>query len=653
MNDGDRSMPRGVGDMEQTMLTDREVPAGEIYRRRIATVDQRLDEDQRRDHRYGTARVTAFVAVAVSGFIAATGGGMPFGMAALIAAVVFLGLVIANEPIRRRMETDRAARKTLTRLLGRVEGDWSALQRLGDPIDPVSDLSPLRRAVASDLDLFGTVSLFRLISVCGTTNGVGTLAAWLTDPIDAKQAILRSETSAVMMSRREDRLAFYETAHDVGQGGGDPKALTNWAAQEGWLGQRKWLLGWAAASIALTVTSVIAAILGWAFEHSLATTIGSVGLLVIPTINLLLSMTYLSPMHQIFSVAIRNRHSVASYQSLVELAKRLIDSDSIDNPLADRLSARLRHPEHGAETGFASLQRVATAGSLRSSAATFLLYLPLQLYGLYDLWILRRLEDWQARHRDNIVGWFDAIGEIEALASLSAVRDEYPDWTTPRWVDADASDVTLTSTGLGHPLLPADQRVCNDVSIGPRGTLLLVTGSNMSGKSTMLRSVGLNVALAGAGGPVCATAMSLPPVEMATSIRVSDDLSRGVSFYMAELKRLKTVVDRAKELGSRSDQTCLFLLDEILQGTNSRERQIAVARVLDSLVDAGAIGAITTHDLELADDKQLMSRSRTVHFRETITRHDDGRDEMSFDYQMHQGVCPTTNAIRLLEIVGL
>ena len=175
----------------------------------------------------------------------------------------------------------------------------------------------------------------------------------------------------------------------------------------------------------------------------------------------------------------------------------------------------------------------------------------------------------------------------------------------------------------------------------------------MSGKSTMMRSVGLNISLAGIGAPVCAQSFKLPTVELVTSIRVSDDVSQGVSFYMAELQRLKSVVDHARELSKKDDRLCVFLLDEILQGTNSRERQIAVVQVLQHLMNFGAIGAISTHDLELADEPDLMSVAEVVHFRETIRPDAEGKERMTFDYQMRQGVSPTTNALRLLQMVGL
>jgi DNA mismatch repair ATPase MutS len=194
--------------------------------------------------------------------------------------------------------------------------------------------------------------------------------------------------------------------------------------------------------------------------------------------------------------------------------------------------------------------------------------------------------------------------------------------------------------------------VANDVAIGPPGTFLMVTGSNMSGKSTLLRAVGANVVLAQAGAPVCAEQLTLPPILLATSMRIHDSLADGVSFYMAELRRLKQIVDAAREQTADTKRVLLYLLDEILQGTNTAERQIAVRRVLAHLLAEGAIGAISTHDLQLAADSTLSKAGQTVHFRETI-HSESGRQEMTFDYRLREGLATTSNALKLLEIVGL
>jgi DNA mismatch repair ATPase MutS len=207
---------------------------------------------------------------------------------------------------------------------------------------------------------------------------------------------------------------------------------------------------------------------------------------------------------------------------------------------------------------------------------------------------------------------------------------------------------------LGHPLLPDSARVANDVTLGPPGTFLLVTGSNMSGKSTLLRAVGVNVVLAQAGGPVAAESLRLPPVLLATSILVEDSLADGVSFFMAELLRIRQVVDLA-DRAKGEGRVLLYLLDEILRGTNTRERQIAVRRVVTHLLAAGALGAVSTHDLELAEIPDLAAAVRPVHFRESFEpgAEGQGRPVMTFDYQLRPGVATTANALKLLDLVGL
>ncbi len=207
---------------------------------------------------------------------------------------------------------------------------------------------------------------------------------------------------------------------------------------------------------------------------------------------------------------------------------------------------------------------------------------------------------------------------------------------------------------LGHPLLPDAQRVTNDLQLSRMQPLLLVTGSNMAGKSTLLRSLGLNQILARCGAPVCASRYRSPLFELATSIRVRDSLKEGVSFFMAELKRLKEVVDTAQMAGAQlqSEPAVMFLLDEILQGTNSRERQIAVIKVIERLLACNSVGAISTHDLELADQPAVTRVSQIVHFREYF-ENDAGVQRMRFDYVMRPGPTPTTNALKLLAMVGL
>jgi DNA mismatch repair ATPase MutS len=245
--------------------------------------------------------------------------------------------------------------------------------------------------------------------------------------------------------------------------------------------------------------------------------------------------------------------------------------------------------------------------------------------------------------------WFQALGELEAICALAQLAHDNPSWV---FAVVDHHAQQFTAEGLGHPLLADTVRVTNDVEVGPAGTFLLVTGSNMSGKSTLLRAIGLNAILAEAGAPVCATRLSLPPVVLQTSMRIRDSLAEGVSFFMAELKRLKAIVDCAEELRSKSARRLLYLLDEILLGTNSRDRHLAVVCVLRHLLDCGAIGAVSTHDIGLAHAEELRDACRAVHFSETL--HGSGAERpMTFDFQLRPGIATSTNAMKLVEMVGL
>jgi DNA mismatch repair ATPase MutS len=290
--------------------------------------------------------------------------------------------------------------------------------------------------------------------------------------------------------------------------------------------------------------------------------------------------------------------------------------------------------------------------NLRRNGFFFLAYLIFEFLFFWDVHILDLLEKWKANTGAKARGWFEDLGQWEALCALAKLRADQPQWMFPKVQHSSAkTDAMVHCEQLSHPLID-DRRVANDVQVGPPGTVLLVSGSNMSGKSTLLRSIGVNVVLAQMGSVVCAKKMTLPPLHIETSMRIMDSLADGVSFFMAELRRLKEIVDITRSFSNRTDKSMLFLLDEILQGTNSRERQIAVSRVVRKMIDEHAIGAISTHDLDLATTVELHKACRSVHFSEQFTE-SNGKRRMTFDYKMLQGIAETTNALKLLEMVGL
>ena len=631
------------------------MPAVSRYRQQLSQSESRLTALRSTDGKFAGIRAALFGAAILTlgfSFFAETSPMVSYcGWGLMIAFVV---AAILNEPIRDAIEREQDQASVTKRLLARVERDWDSLRKLSPSRVDATGLSEHQKDVAEDLDIFGKASLFQLVSMAGTTCGSRTLARWLTGAADAAQAQERSEAIEHLANQHADRHRFYSLSARIGAGTGAPDELMSWAADDPWLPKHRWLIAWMNVS---TFAGILAVSILVASRFALVSPglaqLALFGAVALVVVNVLITTLMLGPVHQIFSIAMSGRQSVSDYQTLFEAAHWLPRPSAGDhqNQLRSIRDALVEGPRSAA-SGLNALSRISALGSLRQSALTFLIYLPLQAIALWDVRVLRRLESWQVEFGKEVPLWFDALGELEALLSLAAIRDEYPQWRFPQWTNDDGMN-RLESVALGHPLLKEGDRVCNDVSIGPSGSVLLVTGSNMSGKSTMLRSVGLNVALAASGAPVCAERLKLPSLELATSIRVRDNLAEGVSFYMAELKRLKGVVEQAQELAHRKDRVCLYLLDEILQGTNSRERLIAVTKVLERLLRLDAIGAISTHDLELASEPGLESISDIVHFRETITPDEDGNELMTFDYKMRAGVSPTTNAIRLLELVGL
>jgi DNA mismatch repair ATPase MutS len=284
---------------------------------------------------------------------------------------------------------------------------------------------------------------------------------------------------------------------------------------------------------------------------------------------------------------------------------------------------------------------------------------------MWDFHVWAALEHWQQRYGVQVRGWLHAIGEIEAIAALAGLAHDHPDWAFPT---VNSRFVAFEARALGHPLLSDGARVPNDVRVGPRGRVLCVTGSNMSGKSTLLRAIGTNAVLAQAGAPVCAASLEMPPLSAHTSLRVNDSLQEGVSYFMASLQRLRIILDVARQQHGAGEGNCeqtgtttrgsddrpmlLYLLDEILQGTNSAEREVAVRLVLRRLLQARAVGAITTHDLTLTATPELQAAGDHVHFAEAI----DGsgaQGMLTFDYRLRPGVATSRNALRLMELVGL
>jgi DNA mismatch repair ATPase MutS len=299
----------------------------------------------------------------------------------------------------------------------------------------------------------------------------------------------------------------------------------------------------------------------------------------------------------------------------------------------------------GAPREIGRLQNTVRLSEVRYSK---LLHLVLQGLCLWDLHLSLRLERWRVRSGRFVRSWFETLGEMESLCCLAELADGNPSWTFP--ILRDSGSPSLVAEQLAHPLLSPDRAVGNDISID-RGRILFVTGSNMSGKSTLLRAVGVNAVLARIGGPVCATSFELTASQIFTYVHVVDSLLGGISTFMAGLLRLKALLETGRQ-AREEGVSLLFLLDEPLQGTNPAERQVAIRRILRRLMKMKASGVITSHDLSLLDADDLSAVATAVHFSEQLSPQASA-ERAVFDYRLRPGVCTSTNAIRLLDAIGL
>lgn len=610
--------------------------ARDRYQAQIARYSAQHERCLARDRQVALVRGVLFVFL-LGGIIAAFWKAEYRAIGGAIAVGAFFALLAAAIYHLRvfREQIESYERMTINEnLLARLNRDWKSYPFEAIEI-PHQDLP-----IAKDLDYFGKASLFHFLCPIATPFGLRTLRDWLLTPASPHEVAARQAAVQSLASQGDYREELQFRSRMVRRGSATPERFIEWAEGDCWLRRRPLML-WALRLLSLLPVTLFLLTLTGVLNSEVGG-FSTVGALIV---NAIVTVLLSSFAHQIFERISTQHGEIQHYQATFTLLYNLPGDGEKIHAIRD---ATVR------ATGGISQQLgyvgwiIALANIRHNALFFFMVYIPIQLAMLWDFHILDILERWQQKHGKKVRTWFETLGEVEALECLAGLAHDYPTWT---WPKIDILADRIAAQALGHPLIPDHGRVVNDVEVGPAGTVLLVTGSNMSGKSTLLRSLGVNIAIAQAGGPVCSTRFSMPPLDVATSMRIGDSLAEGVSFYMAELKRLKQIVDAAR-LQSARGRRMLYLLDEILQGTNSRERHIAVVQVLAHLIAENALGAISTHDLDLATSEAIARHCKAVHFREQL-HGDAAPSAMTFDYIMRDGVATTTNALKLLELVGL
>jgi hypothetical protein len=528
---------------------------------------------------------------------------------------LFAAAVLAHDAVvRRRADAERAA-SVYERGLARLDGRWAGAGETGSAF--TSDDHPY----AADLDLFGAGSMFERLCTAVTPSGQATLARRLLEPAPHDEARARQVAVGELRPALDLREDLARLGHDV-RAGVEPEALVRWATAPP--------VGF--PSLARPISALLAAAnAGGALTWALGG--GPHVFFATSAVSGAWALWLGDRVDRSIGAADRPGRDLALLGRLLARLER----ERFRAPLLSELRARLDADGDPPSRQVARLARL--SDRLESRRNTF--FAPIALPLLWTTQVALALEGWRRRVGPAIPRWVAAVGEIEALSALAAYAYENPDDPFPELVDeGPLFDASL----LAHPLLPTATAVRNDVHLDGGGRLLLVSGSNMSGKSTLLRAVGLNLALARAGAPVRAAALRVSPLSLGASIRINDSLSAGRSRFYAEIARIRQLMDLA-----RDRPPLLFLLDEILHGTNSGDRRAGAEAVVKGLLARGAVGLVTTHDLALAAIAEAPgSGGRNVHFEDHL---EWGR--MAFDYRLKDGVVRKSNALALMRAVGL
>lgn len=583
-----------------------------LYNSRLAERRARIAVEQHRHIQIGNARLALGVAGAVIGwqaFVNHTWSGwlLLFPAAGLVALIIFHERVL-----RARRLAERAA-YFYERGLARLEDRWAGT---GEPGERFRNSD---HVYADDFDLFGKGSLFELLSQARTRDGESTLANWLMRP--SPPEVLRERQQAVAELR--DATDLREAVFVLGEDARDAvntEELVKWAETP-----VQMPLSVRPAAWALSALSAGAFALWQVFGLP---AVFAVALVAVGGFGLWLRLRVLQVIFHVDEAV----HDLGLLKSLLQRMEAL----PVQSVRLRTLQQQLAKDGHSASQQIARLHRLAELLDSRDNVAMRVIGPPL-LYGTH---LAFAVEQWRVQVGPHVRNWLSALGEFEALLSLGAYGLEHPDDPFPEFSDT----LLLEGTDLGHPLLPASRCVRNSIRLDAELAMLVVSGSNMSGKSTYLRTIGVNVVLAMAGAPVRATRLTLAPLQAGASIRVNDSLQGGSSRFFAEILRLRHIVDLTK-----GAHPVVFFLDELLNGTNSHDRRIGAEGILKELLDRGAIGLITTHDLALtAIADALAPRARNVHFEDRLEA-----GKLHFDYKLRQGVVEKSNALELMRSIGL
>lgn len=488
----------------------------------------------------------------------------------------------------------------------------------------------------ADLDVFGLHSLFQLLNRTTTESGNDCLAEWLSKSASQDVILERQQAVEELALQIEWRQDFQASGMHFANVKSNYQTLLAWLENPVRLlpHQTKYLI----AAVILALLSTLAFVYHLLFAYASDFVVNTLPLIAILVINAVLLKRTRPIAEEIIHSTHHNVKTLGGYQSLI----RKIESEKFHAKRLQQLQTVFNQSNYSAAREINTLKRILDVAQQKGTTGTFSnqAYTMANIFWLIDIYWIILAEQWKTRNSSYLKKWADAVGEFEALSSLAGFSYSNPDYTFPQ---IKGGACTIHFDRLGHPLLKSESRVCNDFDFRSSDNIVMITGSNMAGKSTFLRTVGVNLVLALMGAPCCANAGELTGMTLFSSMRTQDNLEEGISSFNAELRKIEQLLNLIQ-----NREPVFFLLDEMFKGTNSKDRHWGGFSLIKQLKQLNAFGMISTHDLELAD---LAGQHKLVTNYSFNSEIQEG--EMTFDYRLTPDLCKDFNASELMRRSGI
>jgi hypothetical protein len=589
-----------------------------FYTLRLESLQAQLSLLLKKKTQLGWARFLTMLSIAIGIYFLVHVSILYTIIVTIILLAIFIKFVYADTDNKALLQHTKHLIQINEDELKALAGDYSHFENGAEYI-------PQDHLYANDIDILGRASLFQYINRTTSDIGAETLSSWILQPATEKTILQRQESVKELNNKinwQQELQAFGKEKKITKQ---TQKRLQNWLTQENIFTKNNFWL-WARYLVPLIIMIVIVLNI----FSLLSNPVRNYFLLASAVLAYFIAKNVI----EIYSQVSR----MVDELDVMADSIQLIEKAEFKTTLLRELQSAFIQKNSNASTELKALKNILARFDYRLNP---IIFIPLAILLQWDLQQVIALEKWKKRNQQNITHWFAAVGELEAICSLTVVHFNHPNWC---FALLQKEHFYINGTNIGHPLINETKRVNNYINIEHTGELMLITGSNMAGKSTYLRSIGINVALAMAGSVVCADAFSLSPVQLMTSMRISDNLEENTSTFYAELKKLKGVIDKVN-----NNEKVFILLDEILRGTNSLDRHTGSKALIQQLIKHHANGIIATHDIELAKLKEEYPNNILNYYFDVQV----SNDELYFDYRLKEGICNSLNASILMKKIGI